>query len=104
MSTIDPAKAVNVVELLESAIRSADPQFSSPRPASIKAALCALVATGEHKAKALAVGQNIDALLMLAQRQIFEITTTIRNISLTMPAADINGAAIRSIIETLNAP
>jgi hypothetical protein len=100
MSTIDPAKAVNAFKDLEALVRGLDPQFGPPpKPAGIKASLGALAVSHEHASAALAVGQNVDALLMLARRQMGEVAITLANIKATMPPNDDNSAAIKSLIE-----
>lgn len=102
MTSIDPAKAVDVVALLESAIRGADSDFiPPPRAPGIKVALGGLTISRGHAAAATAIGQNADALLMLACRQIGELAMTLANIKATMPPNDSNTAGIQSLIESL---
>jgi hypothetical protein len=103
VTAIDQTKAVDAIALLENVLRSADPEFTpQPQPSALHAALGGFVASREHKARAMAAGHNVDALLALARRQIFEIATTIKNIAATMPADDANVAALKTIIENLS--
>jgi hypothetical protein len=96
---IDPVEAAAALARLEGVINSADPEFKPPQLAGLKTALGTFVATSEHKAKALAVGQNVDALVMLARRQIGELMVTLLNIKATIPPSDANLATIESLTQ-----
>jgi hypothetical protein len=98
-AAIDQTKAVDVIALLENVIRGVDPEFTpQPQQVGLHATLSSFVASREHRARAMAVGQNVDALLALLRRQISEIATTIKNIAATMPADDANAATLKTIL------
>jgi hypothetical protein len=100
--TIDQAKAVDAMTLLENVIRGVDPKFTPPQPPGLNRALASLAPSHEHRARALAIGHSVDGLLALARRQICELANTIRIIASTAPPADANAAIITAIIALTN--
>jgi hypothetical protein len=100
--TIDQTKAVDTMALLESVIRGADPDFAPPtQPPGLNATLGGLAPSSEHKARAMAIGHSVDALVMLARRQLFELANTIKIILATIPPGDVNAAALVAIVAQL---
>jgi hypothetical protein len=101
MTAIDPTKAVDAFALLESVIRGVDPEFKpQTEPAGLNA-LHSFTPSPAHRAAAMTVGQNVDALLALARRQLFETAIHIKNIATTMPPGDANAAALTAFISQL---
>jgi hypothetical protein len=68
----------------------------------IMSALGALKLTRGHAAKAMALGRDADALLLLAKRHLFEAALKLKIIASHAPPGDVNAAAIAAIILQLN--
>jgi hypothetical protein len=82
-------------------IRGVDSDFKpQTQPAGLNA-LRSFTSSPAHRAAAMTVGQSVDALLALTRRQLVETAINIKNISATMPANELNSAAITAIISQL---